>query len=224
MIAQARYLLLTGARTRTPLAPLAITFFLVFGTFFYPNNEVGATWGQTGVMCCALAAWLVGAVLAGEPPAQAEMASAAVGGQRGRAGLEVLLTLIVAPALAVVFLAYPLLLQALGEAHVFRPRPLPGDVAGAALVQICCGILGGAVAVLFAPPRITRRATATAAVLATLLVLAGVGTLFGPIAAAQAITDAPRGTVNGGELVACLGCLGLAAAVFAAAALWSRRA
>ncbi len=48
MIARARYLLLTSARTRTPLAPLAITVFWVFGTFFYPNNEVGGTWGQTG--------------------------------------------------------------------------------------------------------------------------------------------------------------------------------
>jgi hypothetical protein len=175
-------------------------------------------------MCCALAAWLVGAVLAGEPAAQAEMASAAVGGQRGRAGLEALLTVLVAILLALVFLVYPLLLQALGQAHVFRPRPLPGDVAGAALVHVCLGILGGAVAVLFAAPRITRRATATAAVLGTLLVLAAIGNLFGPIAAAQAITDAKRGTVDGDELLTCLSCLGLAAAAFAAAAVWSRRA
>src|SRR5436190_354091 len=139
MIARARYLLLTSARTRTPLAPLALTVFWVFGTFFYPDNEVGGTWGQTGVTCCALAAWLVGAILAGEPAAQAEMAT-------------------------------------------------------------------------------------TAAVLVSLLVLAGLGTLAGPIAAAQAITDAPRGTVNGSELVACLTCLALAAAMFGAAALWSRRA
>ena len=224
MIARARYLLLTGARTRTPLAPLAITIFWVFGTFFYPNNEVGATWGQTGVTCCALAAWMVGAILAGEPAPQAEMASAAVGGMRGRAGLEGMLVLLVAPLLALPFIAYPLLLHALGQTTIFKPPALPGDVAGAALVHICCGILGGAVAVLFAPPRITRRATATAAVLATLLVLAGLGTLAGPIAAAQAISDAPRGTVDGNELVACLGCLILAGAAFAAAAVWSRRA
>jgi hypothetical protein len=97
-------------------------------------------------------------------------------------------------------------------------------VAGAALVHVCCGILGGAVAVLFAPPRVTRRATATAAALASLLVLAGLGTLAGPIAAAQAISDAPRGTVNGSELWACLTCLALAAAAFGVAAIWSRRA
>jgi hypothetical protein len=224
MIARARYLLLTSARTRTPLAPLAITVFWVFGTFFYPNNEVGGTWGQTGVTCCALAAWLVGAILAGEPAAQAEMATTAVGGLRGRLGLEGLLVLMVAPLLALPFLGWPLLLHALGQANVFKPPALPGDVAGAALVHVCCGILGGAVAVLFAPPRVTRRATATAAVLASLLVLAGLGTLAGPIAAAQAISDAPRGTVNGSELVACLTCLALAAAAFTAAATWSRRA
>jgi hypothetical protein len=224
MTARARYLLLTSARTRTPLAPLAITIFWVFGTFFYPNNEVGGTWGQTGVTTCALAAWLVGAILAGEPAAQAEMATTAVGGLRGRLGLEGLLVLMVAPLLALPFLGWPLLLHALGQANVFKPPPLPGDVAGAALVHVCCGILGGAVAVLFAPPRITRRATATAAVLASLLVLAGLGTLAGPIAAAQAITDAPRGTVNGSELWACLTCLALAAAAFGAAGWWARRA
>lgn len=223
MIARARYLLLTGARTRTPLAPLAIAIFWAFGTFYYANNEVGATWGQTGVTCCALAAWLVGAILAGEPQAQAEMATVAVGGRPGRAGLELLLVGLVAPLLALGFIAYPLLLHALGAANVFKPPALLGDVAGAALVHVCCGILGGAVAVLYAPPRVTRRATATAAVLATLLVLAGLGTLAGPIAAAQAITDAPRGTVNGSELTACLGCLALAALAFGAAALWSRR-
>jgi hypothetical protein len=224
MIAQARYLLLTGTRTRTPLAPLAITLFAVFGTFYYAGNEVGATWGQTGVTCCALAAWMVGAILAGEPPPQAEMATTAAGGLRGRAGIELLLVLLVAPALAAPFIAYPLALHALGQTSIFKPPALPGDVAGAALVHVCCGILGGAVAVLYAPPRVTRRATATAAVVGTLLVLAALGTLAGPIAAAQAITDAPRGTVDGNELLACLGCLALAAVAFAAAALWSRRA
>jgi hypothetical protein len=223
VIARARYLLLTGARTRTPLAPLAITVFWVFGTFFYANNEVGATWGQTGVTCCALAAWLVGAILAGEPAAQADMATAAVGGRRGRAGLELLLVALIAPLLAIPFIGYPLILHAFGEVNIFKPPALPGDIAGAALVHVCCGVLGGAVAVLYAPPRVTRRATATAAVLATLLVLAALGTLAGPIAAAQAITDAPRGTVNGSELTACLGCLVLAALAFGVAALWSRR-
>ena len=224
MIARARYLLLTSARTRTPLAPLAITVFWVFGTFFYPNNEVGGTWGQTGVTCCALAAWLVGAILAGEPAAQAEMATTAVGGLRGRLGLEGLLVLMVAPLLALPFLGWPLLLHALGQANVFKPPALPGDVAGAALVHVCCGILGGAVAVLFAPPRVTRRATATAAVLA----LAARARRPRHARAARSpprrrSRDAPRGTVNGSELVACLTCLALAAAAFAAAALWSRR-
>src|SRR5262249_37454579 len=107
VIARARYLLLTSARTRTPLAPLAVTVFWAFGTFFYPNNEVGGTGGQTGVTCWARAGWLVGAILAGEPQAQAEMATTAIGGLRGRLGLEGLLVLMVAPFLALPFLAWP---------------------------------------------------------------------------------------------------------------------
>jgi hypothetical protein len=220
VIAQIRYLLLTGSRTRTPLIPLSITFFLTIGTFFYPQNAPGSTWGSTAVMCCALCAWLVGAVLAAEPRPQAEMAGVALG---GRWTLEALLVLLVAPLLALPFIAYPLFLYAVGHTDIFKPPALAGDVVGAALVQVCCGILGGTVGVLYSPPRVTRRATAIGATLASLLLLIALGSLFGPIAAAQAITDAPRGSVDSGELVACAGCLIPAAAIFAAAVLWSRR-
>ena len=83
----ARYLVLCATRTRAPLPALAAALFLVIGVFFYPRNEVGATWGLTALLSCGLAAWLVGAVLAGEPPAQADMATAALGGRRRRAVL-----------------------------------------------------------------------------------------------------------------------------------------
>ena len=78
MTARLRYVALIAARTRTPLVPLAITLFCVTGVFAYPHNEVGGTWGPTALLCCALAAWLVGAMLAGEPDAQADMATVAL--------------------------------------------------------------------------------------------------------------------------------------------------
>ena len=72
-------------------------------------------------MACGLAAWAVGAVLAGEPDAQSDMATTALGGRGARAGLEVMLVLAVAAVLTVVFVAYPLVFVALGVGNEFRP-------------------------------------------------------------------------------------------------------
>ncbi|HEX4345045.1 MAG TPA: hypothetical protein VHZ31_05740 [Solirubrobacteraceae bacterium] len=85
MTGRLRYLRLTAARTRAPLLPLAACVFWVVGIYSYEHNEVGQTFGLTALLCCALDAWLVAAILAGEPAAQADMASAALGGDVRRA-------------------------------------------------------------------------------------------------------------------------------------------
>ena len=218
-----RYLVLTAARTRTPLAALAASLFAVIGVFAYPRSEVGSTWGLTALFTCVLAAWLAGAVLAGEPRAQAEMTTAAVGGLRGRGRLDVVLVALVAVLLAALFVGYPLASAALGRAHVFDRAVRPGDVLAAVVAHLACGALGAAVAVLFAPPRLVRRASAIAAVLATLLALvpasAALGAAGGPVAVADTLADDRRGA----EALACLSCLVLAAAALALARRWARR-
>lgn len=219
-----RYLLVSAARTRTALAPVAGSLFALFGVFAYRGNEVGETWGLTAVLCCALAAWLVGAVLAAEPAAQADMATVALGGRRGRAGLELVLVATVAASLTVTFIGFPLAVSPLGSAPMFVPPPRAGDVVAAALAHLSCAALGGAIAVLFAPPRLVRPATIGAATLAALLGLIPLAALGGPVAVARELADTPRGTIGAGELVACLSCLVLGALVLAGAARWARRA
>jgi hypothetical protein len=181
----------------------------------------------TALVACGLAAWAVGAVLAGEPDAQSDMATAALGGRRARAGLEVMLVAAVAAVLTVVLVGYPLALVALGVPNEFRPAVQAGDVAAAVIGHLCCGAVGGAIGVLFSPPRLTRRATAIAAVIATLLLLvavsAALGPVGGPVAVAQAESAAHAGAVTGGVLLACVSCLVLAAAVVAGATRWAAR-
>jgi hypothetical protein len=223
-----RYLLLTAGRTRAPLVPLAVGLFTLIGTYAYRRSELGPTWGFTALACCALAAWLVGAVLAGEPGAQAEMATAALGGRRERTALDVLLVALVAAGLTVVFLAYPILLDAaLGGAPLLSPGPHAGDVAIGAAAHLCSAALGGAVGVLYAPPRIARRATAVAAVVATLLALVAVseplGAIVGPAAVADALGPGRPGARAGTAALACLSCVVLAAVALAGADRWARR-
>jgi hypothetical protein len=226
--ARLRYVALTAARTRTVLPPLAATLFAVIGVYAYRENEPRATFAVTALMACGLAAWVVGAVLAGEPDPQAEMASVALGGRGERTKLDVLLVGATAIGLTVVFLAYPLALVALGVANEFKPPVTGADVAAGVLAHLCCAALGGTVGVLFAPPRLARRATAIAAVVATLLALIAVeavlGPVGGPVAVAQALSDANEHPVDGAVLVACASCLVLAAAALAAADRWARRA
>jgi hypothetical protein len=225
--ALARYVLVTAARTRTPLAPLAIGLFALLGVYAYRRSEVGETFGLTALMCCGLAAWLVGAVLEGEPRAQAEIATAALGGWGGRARLESVLAALVAAGLTVGFVVYPLLLGAVVP-EVFERGVRAGDVLAAVLAHASCALLGGAVAILFAPPRLARRASAIAAVLATLLGLVAIarplGGLGGPPAVADALSDAAAGTVTGAELLACASCAALATLALAVARRWAGRA
>ncbi|HWK25227.1 MAG TPA: hypothetical protein VNS09_01615 [Solirubrobacter sp.] len=213
-----RYLLLTAGRTRAPLIPLAATCFALLGVFASQRNEVGPTWGLAAVLCCALGAWLVGAVLAVEPAAQAEMAAVALGGRGRRAWLEVRFVLLVAAGLTVAFAGVPLVLLALHVGHVFgRPLEL-GDVVGAVIALLSCAILGGSVALALGPPRVTRRATSAALVLAVLVALTAVSRLGGPVRVAKALSDAAPGQVSGAELVACAGCLLLAGVAVSVAA------
>ncbi len=221
MTARARYVLLSAARSRTPLAPLAASLFAVIGVYAYRENEVGSTFGLTAVLSCGLAAWLVGAVLTGEPPAQAEMATVALGGRRGRLGVDAAAVLIAATWLTVIFLAYPLATSPLGPTPMFKPAPVPMDLVAAALAHAACAILGGAIGVLFAPPRLQRPATSVAATGTALIALAAAQ--VGPIAVARGLSDAPAGTITGAELLGEATCLALAALALAAAVGWARR-
>jgi hypothetical protein len=217
------YLALTAARTRAALPPLAATLFAVIGVYAYRENEPRAAFAVTALMACGLAAWAVGAVLAGEPGPQAEMASVALGGRRDRTTLDVMLVGAVCAGLTIAFLGYPLALVALGVPKEFKPAVQGGDVAAGLLAHLCCAALGGAIGLLYAPPRLTRRATAIAAVLGTLLALiaaaSALGPVGGPVAVASALSDARDGAL----LVACLSCLVLGAGAVAAADRWAQR-
>lgn len=223
-----RYLALTAGRTRAVLPPLAATLFAVIGVSAYGENEPRATFAVTALMACGLAAWTVGAVLAGEPEPRAEMASVALGGRGERTRLEAMLLAAVAAGLTVVLLAYPLGLVAIGVPREFEPPVTAADVGSGAVAHLCCAAVGGTVGVLYAPPRLARRATAIAAVLATLLALVAVasvlGPVGGPVAVAQALSDADGSAIDGAVVVACLSCLVLAAAATVAAGRWVRRA
>jgi hypothetical protein len=221
-----RYLWVVAARSRAPLLPLAVTLFMLIGVFADPRQSMGQVWGLSAVVCCALAALLVGGVLSGEPAPQADMATVAVGGRARRNRLDLTLVAVTSLGLTVAWLAYPLVLTRF-RAHLFtRPVQL-GDVVGAGLALTACTVLGGTLGVLFAPPRVSRRATAVAATLAALIVLvalsSALGWASGPVGVAVALGDAAAGTVSIGEVDACLACLVLAGACVIAARAWTRR-
>ncbi len=198
MRAELRYLTLVAARARTPLAPLLLLLFALVGTFAGARNEVGSTWALTALIGCGISAWLVGAVLAGEPPAQADIATVALGGRRGRMRLELVAVVGVAVGVAVAFVAYPLLLGLFRDAVFVRPVQA-GDVVAAFAGQLSCALLGGAVGLLFAPPRVQRRATAFAATTTALVALVAIasplGDVGGPVAVAHALDGAANGAV-----------------------------
>jgi hypothetical protein len=226
VIARARYVAMLAVRSRAPLAPLTATILAAIGVYAYPRSGVGETWGLTALMACALSAWLVGAVLAAEPPAQAEMATVALGGRRGRAGLDAVLVAVVAAGQAAWFIGYPLVARRLGDPDIFAPPPRFSDVLVAALAHLCCAAAGGSLAVLFAPPRLARRASAVAAVMASLLAMVAVsaplGAVGGPPAVATALTDARLHTISARELIGCVSCLVLATALMLAGTRWAR--
>jgi hypothetical protein len=225
MAGRARYAAMLALRTRAPLVPLTATILAAIGVYAYPRSAVGETWGLTALLACALSAWVVGAVLAAEPAAQAEMSTVALGGRRGRAGLDATLVLLVALGQAAWFIGYPLVARRLGDPDVFVPPPQASDVFAATLAHVCCALAGGSLAVLFAPPRLARRASTVAAVTASLLAMVAVsgllGALGGPVAVAAALTDARLHTITGRELTSCASCLVVAAALMVAGTRWA---
>ena len=174
-----RYLLLLAARTRAPLVAVAATAFAAIGVYAYRPNEPHESFAVSAVLCCGLAAWLTGAVLLGEPRAQADMvtvagrgrarphaARRAAGGARRRGA-------------TVALVGYPLALG-LFQSGVFVPAVTAGEIAAAVLGHLACGLLGGAVAVLLAPPRVVRPATRRRRGAAVLLEVAAIGAVAGP--------------------------------------------
>lgn len=207
MIGGVRYLTLTAARTRAPLLALAATIFAVVGTFYGPRNEVGGTWALTSLLAVGLAAWLVLAVLTAEPQPQADIATAGLGGLGPRARVTAAFVVLVAIGLAIVFAAYPFLLDLVAAEPVFE-RPLQGgDVLATVAVHITSAAVGGAIGVLCSPPRIVRRASSAGAILALLLLLVvlakPLGDLGGPVSASDALDRAPAGDITPTELTAC---------------------
>jgi len=222
-----RYLLLIAGRSRAPLPAVAAGLFALLGIYAYRPNEIGETWALTALLCAVLAAWLIGALMDGEPRPQADMTVAALGGRGRRDRLDWMLVAAVAAGLTVVFLGFPLALTlVLSDPPVFGHPVGAGDLACGVLAHLSCAALGGAVAVLFAPPRVRRRATAIAAVLAALLVCVAIsgplGGAGGPIAVAEVMYD-EAGAVDGALLLACASCLAATAAALSAAAWWGRR-
>lgn len=221
-----RYLWIVGTRSRAPLLPLALALFLLIGIFADPHQDIGQTWGLCAVLCCALSALLVGAILAGEPATQADMAVVALGGRARRLRLDLALVGAAGLALTVAYLAYPLVMTRF-RPELFTRAVRPGDVLAAAIALAAAAVLGGALGLLFAPPRVTRRATAVAATLLAVVALVAVakplGWVSGPVGAAHALADAPAATVAADEIAACLACLALAAVCVLVAAAWTRR-
>jgi hypothetical protein len=216
-----RYFALLALRTRAPLAPTAATILALAGTYAQKRNDVGETYGLTALLACGLSAWLVGAILSGEPAPQADLATVALGGLRGRAKAEALLVAAVATAFSALFMIFPLALGGVVK-HVFDRTPDAADLVAAALAHLVCCAFGAALGVALSPPRVTRRATSAAATLVVLLALLAVGTA-GPAAVAQKLSGAAPRTLTGAELLASAVCALLAAALLTAAASWTRR-
>jgi hypothetical protein len=132
---------------------------------------------------------------------------------------------LVAAAQAAWLVRYPLVARRLWYTDVFVPPPHAVDVFVAALTHLCCALAGGSLAVLFAQPRPARRASAAAAVMASLLAIVAVsrplGALGGPAAVAGALTDARPHTITTRELIACTSCLVLATALTTASTHWA---
>jgi hypothetical protein len=170
---------------RRPLVPLTALVFAVIGVFAYPRNDVGGSWAVTSVLGFGLAAWLVAAVERGIPDATEAMLAVAAGGPRAAWRARVALVGAAAALVAVVFIAYPLLLGS------FARAPSSGQVAAAALLHLVCAAAGGALALALAPP--VRLATAFAGILAALLATVAasgaLGAVAGPGGAAQAFSD-----------------------------------
>lgn len=220
------YFVTVAARARAPLAACAAGLFFLIGSYAYPRNEPGGTYGMTALIGTVLAAWLVRSVLGAEPAEQADMAAVALGGRTQRLRLVAGLGACLAAILAVVFVLYPLVLLWAGDTHVFDPHPRVADVVAAVAAHVACLTFGATLGLLFAPPRVPGAPTAFAALTVTLLVVLVAGSALGPVggpyAVADRMADARPGAISAGELVADASCLVLAAVAFGVADRWGR--
>lgn len=228
MRARLRYLRLVAARTRTPLVSAAAALFTLIGIFADPRQEVGATWGLTALLAGALTAWLVAAVLSSEPEPQAEMTTIALGGLGGRRTLELTLVVSLAAVLTVLFIGYPVGLVQLAGREVFDRNLTGVDVVNALSAHVACTLLGGALGMLFSPPRVRRRATAFVAITLTLLALVALAppgdVPLGPLAIAHQLAKVGAHTVSVQALVAGASCLILGGVAIGLSIPWTRRA
>jgi hypothetical protein len=215
----ARARLAAAVSGRRPLVPLAAIAFTTIGVFADPRNDVGGSWAVTSVLGFALAAWLVTAVERGVPEPADAMLTVAAGGPGAAARARMALVGFAAALVSAAFIAYPL---AIGY---FEPGARLGDVAAAALLHLASACAGGALALLVAPP--ARLATAfaviLAAVMATVALSGPLGPVAGPGGAAKAFSDARRGAVSGGLVIAVAVTLAEAALVVGAARITARR-
>jgi len=206
-----------AARDRGVLLPLAALALALLGVFAYKPNEVGETWALTALLAFGLTAWLHGAVLRSMPEAERDMVTAALGGLHASERVGLLLGLVLAAGVAAVFLGYPLAIDAFD-----RPAGR-ADVLQAAGAHLVTGLLGAQLARLASPPLVRRRASAASivavAVLASIVGQAHLGPLAGPMSVSAALVDGAAVQV----LVACMVCLGAAAALELGRALAVRR-
>ena len=220
------YFRLLAIRTRAPVLVVALLIFAAVGTYFYPNNPVGSSFASTSVLAVAAGAWLLLAILTAEPPAQADMATAAAGGLARRSRGVIGLAVLAAIAMGASLVAYPVVLGLFQEEPVFTRRLRLGDVAAALASNALGALVGGAIGVLCAPPRVGRRANSAAAAIAMMLALVALsgplGHLAGPIAAADALSSAPAGTITGRELLTWAASLALTALLLTASAVLDR--
>lgn len=183
---------------RRLLAPLTFLAFVLLGVYAYRENGVQGSFAVTALLAALFSAWLVSATEREVGDGAEAILTAAAGGApaawRGRLVLVAGFTL----AITVASLLWP---TATGA---FDRTPGLGDLGAAALAHAACGVLGGCLALLLAPP--ARAATAFAAtigvVLSSLALAGPLGPLAGPGAVADALASAPDDHVTGTLVVA----------------------
>lgn len=139
--------LIVALSGRRALVPLTLLAFAVIGVFSYRPNPVQGSWAVTAVLSAAFCAWLV-ITVEHEVGSSADaiftvLAGGAARAWRGRLALVAM----VATAVTLVFLAYPLVWSTWAD-KVFAREPGVADVAAAALAHLACGAAGGGRTVL----------------------------------------------------------------------------
>lgn len=163
MIAVARYLLAEHLRTRAFVAPVLVLVAVVVGLYAQPPNPVLATAGVVAAAAFPIQAWLALAFLNTTAPAQRHVLAATAGPRALVAG-RLLGAELLALAVAVAIVAYPLLAGRLERA------PHAGELALCLLAGLASTTAGTALAALFAQPLVRSRAVAVLGLAACALV------------------------------------------------------